>query len=56
MIEPKYKSRIEATIRYHVPHEMEDLAYASVSVCESYLILIVSEFDIGWPSTIRADT
>ena len=27
VIEPKYKSRIEATIRCHVPPEMEDLAY-----------------------------
>jgi len=29
--EPKYKSRIEATIRYHMPQDMEDLDYLAVS-------------------------
>ena len=31
-VEPKYKSRIEATIRYHMPPEMEDLEYPAVSI------------------------
>ena len=26
-VEPKYKSRIEATIRYHMPEDMEELEY-----------------------------